>query len=274
MSTDRAEPRPGASGTPPLPHTAILVLVPTYNERDNLPALAEAVLRQPGTRLLVIDDGSPDGTGAVADALARDLSPRLTVLHRTGPRGLGRSYLDGFRAALEAPDVGVVCQMDADWSHDPAHLPALVAALGDADLVVGSRYVPGGRVENWPARRKALSACANQYIRAITGLAVHDCTSGYRCWRRDALARLPIDRISSEGYAFLVEVLFLAARAGLRIAESPITFVERRAGVSKLDARVLAESILLPWRLRRQPRPAPSPAHASSEYNSRGSNER
>ena len=243
-----------------------IVLIPTYNERDNLPSLAAAVLSQPGTRILVIDDGSPDGTGAVADALARQHPGRLDVLHRTGPRGLGRSYVDGFRRGL-ASDADVVCQMDADWSHDPAHLPAMLAALAGADLVVGSRYIRGGRVENWPARRVALSAFANGYIQTVTGLRLNDCTSGYRCWRREALARLPLDAIRSEGYAFLVEVAFHAAAAGLAIAESPIVFVERRAGASKLSAGVLAESLLVPWRLRLAHGSARSRPHWRSDYN-------
>ena len=225
-----------------------LVLVPTYNERDNLPLLAEGVLRHDHTRILVLDDGSPDGTGEVADRLAEAFPGRLSVLHRTGARGLGRSYLDGFRRAI-ASDVDLVCQMDADLSHDPAFLPSLMAATAHAELVIGSRYVAGGRVENWPVRRMMLSAVANTYIRTVTGLRVRDCTSGYRCWRRDALARLPLDRITSDGYSFLVEVAFHAAAAGLRIAESPIVFVERRLGASKLSSAVLAESLRTPWRL-------------------------
>jgi dolichol-phosphate mannosyltransferase len=225
-----------------------LVLVPTYNERENLPLLAEGVLAHDQTRILVLDDGSPDGTGQVADQLADTYPGRLSVLHRTGPRGLGRSYLDGFRRAL-ASDAALVCQMDADLSHDPSFLPALMAATANADLVIGSRYVPGGRVENWPMRRVMLSAVANTYIRTATGLRVRDCTSGYRCWRREALARLPLDRITSDGYSFLVEVAFHAAAAGLRISETPIVFVERRRGASKLSSAVLLESLRTPWRL-------------------------
>jgi dolichol-phosphate mannosyltransferase len=228
----------------------ILVLIPTYNERENLPVLAAQVLDIPGTRILVLDDGSPDGTGAIADALAAGSSGRLQVLHRRGPRGLGRSYLEGFRLAL-ASDADVICQMDADLSHDPAHLPDMVAATANADLVVGSRYVPGGRVVNWPWRRVALSGLANAYVRQVTGIPLRDCTSGYRCWRRDALARLPLDRVTSEGYAFLVEVAFLASTSGLSVMEAPIVFVERRAGASKLSLHVIRESVLTPWRLRR-----------------------
>jgi dolichol-phosphate mannosyltransferase len=225
-----------------------LVLIPTYNERENLPLVAAGVLAHANTRILVLDDGSPDGTGKVADRLAAEHRDRLAVLHRTGPRGLGRSYLDGFRRAI-ASEADLVCQMDADLSHDPAFLPSLAAAAAGADLVIGSRYIDGGRVENWPMRRVMLSAVANAYIRTVTGLGVHDCTSGYRCWRREALARLPLDRITSEGYSFLVEVAFHAAAAGLRIAESPIVFVERRLGASKLSSAVLMESLKTPWRL-------------------------
>ena len=226
-----------------------LVLIPTYNERENLPLIVAGVLAHPFTQILVIDDGSPDGTGALADALARAHPGRLNVMHRQGARGLGRSYLDGFRAAIQTK-ADFVCQMDADLSHDPQFLPALVDAAGTrGGLVIGSRYREGGRVENWPLRRKMLSAFANSYIRAATGLAVRDCTSGYRCWRREALAKIPLDTIASEGYSFLVEVTFQAARAGITIAEVPIVFVERRLGASKLSSGVLVESMITPWRL-------------------------
>ena len=159
-----------------------LVLVPTYNERENLPTLVNGVLAHAETRILVIDDGSPDGTGAIADRLSSEHPNRVSVMHRTGPRGLGRSYLDGFRAAL-AGDAEIVCQMDADLSHDPRFLPALMAAArSGSGLVIGSRYLKGGRVENWPLHRVLLSGFANTYIRTVTGLSVRDCTSGFRCW--------------------------------------------------------------------------------------------
>jgi dolichol-phosphate mannosyltransferase len=226
-----------------------LVLIPTYNERDNLPLVVDGVLAHDNTRVLVIDDGSPDGTGAVADRLAQERGGRVAVLHRTGQRGLGRSYLDGFRAAL-ASEVDFVCQMDADLSHDPRFLPALVASAAQgAGLTIGSRYLPGGGVENWPLRRKILSAFANMYVRTTTGLKVHDCTAGYRCWRREALARLPLDQIGSDGYSFLVEVTYYAAAGGVRIAEVPIVFVERRRGSSKMSSSVMLESAITPWRL-------------------------
>jgi dolichol-phosphate mannosyltransferase len=228
-----------------------LILIPTYNERDNLPLIVDGVLAHAATRVLVLDDGSPDGTGELADELAARHHGRVTVMHRTGARGLGRSYLDGFRVAV-ASDADIVCQMDADLSHDPRFLPALMAsAQAGAGLTIGSRYVKGGRVENWPLRRKMLSAVANTYIRLATGLRVRDCTSGFRCWRREALARLPLESIASDGYSFLVEVTFQAAAAGVAIAEVPIVFVERRQGSSKLSSSVLLESIVTPLRLAR-----------------------
>jgi dolichol-phosphate mannosyltransferase len=225
-----------------------LVVVPTFNERANLPVLVAGLLRHPHVRLLVVDDQSPDGTGELADALAAAHAGRIEVLHRTERRGLGRSYIDGITRALGEP-VDVICQMDADLSHDPQHLPQLIAATDRADVVIGSRYVPGGRVVNWPARRRLLSRFANAYIRGVTRLSARDCTSGYRCWRREALAALALDRFISEGYSFLIEMLYVASQSGCRIAEVPITFVERREGESKLSGAVLVESAITPWRL-------------------------
>jgi dolichol-phosphate mannosyltransferase len=222
--------------------------VPTYNERENLTPLVSRLMRIDGLRVLVVDDGSPDGTGIEANRLAASSGGRLTVMHRSGQRGLGLSYIDGMRAAL-GTDATHVCQMDADFSHDPADLPRLLAASAGADLVIGSRYVPGGNVRNWSRRRLALSAFANWYIRAITGIAVRDSTSGFKCWRRDLLAQLPLDRILSDGYAFQVEMVWEARARGGRIVEVPITFLERREGASKMSWRVIAESMILPWRL-------------------------
>jgi len=226
-----------------------LVVVPTYNERENLPILARGVLAYPGFRLLVVDDGSPDGTGEIADALAREYPGRIEVMHRTGKRGLGRSYIDGLRHALSTTDAELICQMDADLSHNPEYLPALTAAAAHFDVVIGSRYLNGVSVVNWPLHRIFLSTFANRYIRAVTRLAPSDCTSGFRCWRREALARLPLDAMVSDGYAFLVEMLFDASRNGSRIGEVPIIFVERRPGQSKLSSNVILESIVMPWRL-------------------------
>jgi dolichol-phosphate mannosyltransferase len=233
----------------------VLVVVPTYNERDNLPVLARGVLAHQGFRMLVVDDGSPDGTGAVADALVTEYPGRVEVMHRTGKRGLGRSYIDGLRHALSSTDAELICQMDADLSHNPEHLPALTAAAANADVVIGSRYLNGVSVVNWPLHRIFLSTFANRYIRAVTRLSASDCTSGFRCWRRDALARLPLDAMVSDGYAFLVEMLYDAARNGSRIGEVPIIFVERRQGQSKLSSNVIAESVIMPWRLKLRRRP-------------------
>ena len=225
-----------------------LVIVPTFNERDNLPVLVDALMQQPNVSLLVVDDASPDGTGEVADALARQHPGRIEVMHRTGRRGLGRSYIDGIRRAVERP-VDVICQMDADLSHDPRQLPALIAGAAHADVVLGSRYIPGGGIVNWPKRRRLLSRFANLYIRLVTRISARDCTSGYRCWRRATLAALPLDDFASDGYSFLVEMLYVAQGLGSRITEVPITFVERRQGESKLSSGVLLESALTPWRL-------------------------
>jgi dolichol-phosphate mannosyltransferase len=226
----------------------VLVIVPTYNERENLPDLVRAILAHEGYGVMVVDDGSPDGTGAVADTLAAEHPGRVDVVHRTGPRGLGRSYVEGLQRALRG-SADVVCQMDADWSHDPRYLPDLVRAIADHDVVIGSRYLNGVSVVNWPLQRIILSALANRYIRFVTRLSPRDCTSGYRCWRREMLARLPLDRVVSDGYAFLVEMLFEASQRSARISEVPIIFVERRQGVSKLSTGVVLESLVTPWRL-------------------------
>jgi dolichol-phosphate mannosyltransferase len=230
-----------------------LVIVPTYNERENLSPLIAALLAHPAMRVLVVDDNSPDGTGDAAAALAAASGGRVSVLRRTGPRGLGRSYVEGMQWALRS-DATHVCQMDADFSHDPAELPRLLAAGAAAGLVIGSRYVAGGALRNWPMHRVVLSRAANWYVRSITRLPVHDCTSGFRCWSRDLLGRLPLDRIVSDGYSFQVEMTWEAREAGGRIVEVPITFVERRQGRSKLSGHVIGESIVLPWRLAARPR--------------------
>jgi dolichol-phosphate mannosyltransferase len=234
-----------------------LVVCPTYNERDNLPLLAEGVLKHDGFRLLIVDDDSPDGTGQLADDLAATrYAGRLEVMRRTGKRGLGRSYVDGLQYAVKQGTADFICQMDADLSHDPEYLPDLVRSASDHDLVIGSRYLCGVSVVNWPLHRIFLSAFANRYIRAVTRLSTTDCTSGFRCWRREALAQMPIANMLSDGYAFLVEMLFDAKQRNFRIGEVPIIFVERRQGQSKVSTRVLAESLWMPWRLvlRRSPR--------------------
>jgi dolichol-phosphate mannosyltransferase len=228
---------------------SVLVIIPTYNEIESLEEAVAGVLDHSGYGVLVVDDGSPDGTGALADRLAADNSGRVAVMHRTGDRGLGRSYIDGFRHALTT-DAQFICQMDADLSHDPKYLPDMVAMAARHDLVLGSRYLNGVSVANWPLHRLVLSIGANRYVRIITGLGVTDCTSGFRCWRREALAQIDLDAIRSRGYAFLTELLYRAHRLGMSIAEVPIIFVERREGRSKLSGGVFAEAVWTPWRLR------------------------
>lgn len=226
-----------------------LVLVPTYNEKDNLPILVRDIMQVPDTVVLVLDDQSPDGTGKVAEDLGVQYPGRVQVMHRTGTRGLGVSYLDGFRFA-GTTDFDFVVQMDADLSHDPKFLPAMIAeAANGADHVIGSRYMNGISVVNWPLRRIILSQFANWYIRNVTGIGVTDVTTGYRCWRLAALKKIPLDQIVSNGYAFIVEVTFRAALSGARMVESPIIFVERRQGASKLSSGVLIESLIMPWKL-------------------------
>ena len=229
-----------------------LVIVPTYNERHNLPYLAEQLLALPGVHMMVVDDGSPDGTGETADALAASHRGRFEVVHRTGTRGLGRSYIEGMQRALLHTIAPLICQMDADLSHLPADLPRLLDAASHADLVIGSRYIRGGRVVNWPRRRVWLSTFANHYVRGLTRVPVRDVTSGFRCWRRETLLRLPLAGLRSDGYAFQVEMTWHACAAGARIVEVPVTFVERRQGQSKLSGRVIVGSVFLPLRLAAQ----------------------
>jgi dolichol-phosphate mannosyltransferase len=227
-----------------------LIVIPTYNEADNLPTLLEAIHHVAlEVHILVADDGSPDGTADIAEGILSGY-PGSRVLRRTKERGYGHSCLDGFRYALEH-NYDYVLTLDADWSHDPVAIPSLLAALEEGnDLVIGSRYCNGISVVNWPLRRVLLSIFANNYVRAILRLPVQDCTSGYRGYRARALRAANLDAVVSEGYAFLVEMAFRIHRSGAQLAEVPIIFVERRAGQSKMSKRVMYESALLPWRLR------------------------
>jgi len=227
-----------------------IVVIPTYNERENLPLVCESVLLHTAgnAHILVVDDNSPDGTGQLADALARQ-HHQIHVLHRQKKEGLGRAYVAGFKHALQM-GYPLIAQMDADLSHDPKDLPRLVETAASADLVIGSRYVLGGDVSNWSRERYWLSFFANQYVRMITGIAVHDATGGYRCWRREVLEAIGLDTIRSNGYAFQIEMAYRAYRLGFHIQEIPIVFTERRAGKSKLSKRVIWEAIWLPWKLR------------------------
>ena len=227
------------------------MVIPTFNERENLPIVVSQLLPLPRVRVLVVDDGSPDGTGDVANDLAAQFPDQVDVLHRTGRRGLGAAYIDGMQRALKS-DTDLVAQMDADLSHDVRYLPDLIAATATADLVIGSRYVPGGGVSNWPINRRLLSRFANSYVRLVTRLRIKDATAGYRCWRREALMALPISTLQSSGYSFQVEMAWEAVQRGLRVVEVPIVFVERARGASKLNRAAIVESALLPWRLRQR----------------------
>ena len=229
----------------------LTIVIPTYNEAENLPALARAVrdLPLPGTRLLIVDDGSPDGTGEVAEELAREHPGQLGVIHRPGKLGLGSAYIAGFRAALDA-GAEAIGQMDADFSHSPHYLPGFLDMLELSDFVLGSRYVPGGSVDRrWSAGRKLLSSFGNTYARLILGLRVRDATGGFRVWRRETLLGMPLDRIRSNGYIFQVEMAFVAQRLGYEVAEAPIYFEDRRIGQSKMSFRIQAEAALRVWQV-------------------------
>ncbi|MGC8634399.1 MAG: polyprenol monophosphomannose synthase [Candidatus Limnocylindrales bacterium] len=235
---------------PAPPYADTWVVLPTYNEIDNLAAIAPAILeRLPGATLLVVDDASPDGTGVLADALAAS-EEGVRVLHRPGKQGLGRAYLDGFRVAL-SEGAGRVVQMDADWSHDPARLPSLVSPLETgADLVIGSRYVRGGGVTDWSLGRRLISRGGSLFARLVLGLPVHDLTGGFKAWRRETLESVPRERVHAGGYVFQIEMTYLARQAGARVVEIPIVFRDRRAGVSKMSRRIVAEALLVVLRLR------------------------
>lgn len=227
-----------------------LVIVPTYNERENILKLIDAVLAQSALiEVLVVDDGSPDGTGDLVDErVAAD--PRVNVIHRERKLGLGTAYLTGFRWALER-DYEFVFEMDADFSHDPAHLPQFLQSAANADLVLGSRYREGRvTVVNWPIARLLLSYFANVYARFATGLKVYDATGGYKCFRRRVLEAIELDKVKSNGYAFQIEMSFRAWKRGFRIVEIPIVFVDRTEGTSKMSRRIIREAIWMVWRLR------------------------
>lgn len=233
----------------------IVIVLPTYNEADNIPLIAPRIAEAvPEADVMVMDDNSPDGTADSAERLFASDSrfAGYRVVRRTGPRGLGRAYRDGFQRALDARYDRII-QMDADLSHDPEHLPALLAASGSAGLVIGSRYCPGGGVQNWPASRIRLSRFANWYVRMIARIPVADATAGFRCWTRQGLDALEIETVTSEGYSFQVEMSHRACRVGLKIAETPITFTDRQFGQSKISRGVLIESFLMPWRIRFRP---------------------
>jgi dolichol-phosphate mannosyltransferase len=235
------EPNPSAEA----PASRIVIVMPTYNERQNLESIAGRVRAAlPAADLLVVDDNSPDGTGDLADKLA-EADPHIQIMHRTSKAGLGKAYIAGFGWALER-GYDVIVEMDADGSHQPEHLPSLVAALDYADLSIGSRWVPGGRVLNWPKSREALSRAANIYTRIMLGLGVRDATAGFRAYRAATLRTISLDQVQSAGYCFQIDLTLRVADAGLRIVEVPITFVEREHGASKMSNRIIGEAF---WRV-------------------------
>ena len=225
----------------------MLVVIPTFDERENLgPVLTRLHAAVPDADVLVVDDASPDGTGELADEMAA-ADPRIRVLHRTEKAGLGAAYLAGFAVALQG-EHQVIVEMDADGSHAPEDLPAMLAALTDADVVLGSRYVPGGQVLNWPAHREWLSRGGNLYSRLALGVPIRDITGGYRVFRRQVLEELDISSVSSQGYCFQVDMAWRAVQAGFRVREVPITFAEREHGTSKMSSTIVAEAL---WRVTR-----------------------
>ncbi|HEX2627230.1 MAG TPA: polyprenol monophosphomannose synthase [Candidatus Limnocylindrales bacterium] len=262
MPKDRAATRTAAAPTPDRAAdadaraaapvgTGAWVVLPTYEEAENLPGIAFAILAAlPGATLLVVDDNSPDGTGRIADDLAKG-EPRIRVRHRPGKQGIGRAYLDGFHIAHDA-GATVICQMDADWSHDPTMLPRLIAPITDdkADLVIGSRYVKGGRVLDWGLGRRLISRGGSLFARTVLTLRPHDLTGGFKAWRASTLETIPFEGVHAGGYVFQIEMTYRAARAGARIHEVPITFQDRQVGRSKMSRRIIAEALLVVIRLR------------------------
>lgn len=238
-----------ASPAHPVSPLRAIVIIPTYNERDNIVSLLDRLLQLPlNLRVMVVDDNSPDGTGPLVQEYAsRD--PRVSLLSRPGKMGLGSAYRAGFKAAVQQ-DVDLVFEMDADFSHFPDALLEFVEAVEDADVVVGSRYIHGVTVVHWPLRRLILSYGANVYTRIITGLPLRDATGGFKCFRREALAAIDLDRVRSDGYAFQIEMNYKCWRKGFRLKEIPITFVDRRAGVSKMNRKIIYEAVWMVWRLR------------------------
>ncbi|MBW8483449.1 polyprenol monophosphomannose synthase [Actinomadura parmotrematis] len=221
----------------------VLVIVPTYNERENIERITGRVRAAvPAADMLIVDDGSPDGTGELADAMAA-ADPGIKVLHRTAKDGLGAAYIAGFTWAAEQ-GYDVMVEMDADGSHQPEELPTLLAALVDADLVIGARYVPGGKVVNWPKRREALSRGANTYARVMLGVDLHDLTAGYRAFRAATLEKIGLDEVVSRGYIFQIDMALRALRQGLKVVEVPITFIEREHGTSKMSGDIMGEAML------------------------------
>jgi dolichol-phosphate mannosyltransferase len=231
------------------PARRAVVCVPTYNEAENVGPIVEAILgAAPAVDVLVVDDASPDGTGELADRIAAR-EPRVKVLHRRGKEGLGKAYLAAFAWALER-GYGLVLEMDADFSHDPRYLPVMLERAGEADLVLGSRYVPGGGTVNWGLGRKVISRGGSLYARTILGVGVRDLTGGFKCFRREVLEAIELGSVASSGYAFQIELTYRALLKGFRVAEVPIVFADRRVGQSKMSRRIVLEAMQMVWAMR------------------------
>lgn len=254
---------------------AVLVIIPTYDERPNVRPISQHVFTaRPETDLLFVDDNSPDGTGDLLDQMTKE-DDRINVIHREAKQGLGRAYITGFKWALER-DYRLIFEMDADFSHDPAEIPTFIETAAHADLVIGSRYVEGIRITNWPLSRLVLSKTAATYVRLITGMPVTDPTGGYKCYRRQVLAAIDLDAIVSNGYSFQVEMTHAAWMKGFRLQEIPITFEDRRSGYSKMNTAIMEEALIIVWKLafrnqfRRRPR-AGRPESAAADDAKTGS---
>ncbi len=242
---------PHGEFTPALPEVPILVVIPTYNEADNVERVLRGLFALPlrDLQVLVVDDNSPDGTAERVEALQPEFEGKLHLLRRPGKQGLGTAYVDGFRYALQR-EFQLVVEMDADMSHNPEDLPKLLEATKDNDVVVGSRYLTGVNVVNWPLRRLLLSLGGNKYARLVTGLPVKDCTSGYKCFKREVLEAIDLDRVQSDGYAFQIEMNFRAWKKGFRICEVPIIFFDREVGSSKMSKKIIREAVWMVWKLK------------------------
>ena len=226
-----------------------LIIIPTYNELENLRPLLEGVFANaPQTNVLIVDDNSPDGTGKLADEISAE-NARVHVMHRTGKLGLGTAYIAGFKYAI-AQGYDAAFEMDADFSHDPKYLPDFLKAIENADLVIGSRYVKGGSTPNWTLVRRIISGGGNIYTRLVLGVPMHDCTAGFRCYRREVLENIGLDNVQAQGYAFQVEMAYRVYKKGYRIVETPIVFMDRRVGTSKMSGNIFAEGFVSVLRLR------------------------
>lgn len=226
-----------------------LIIIPTYNEYENLGPLMTAVFANAAaTDVLIVDDNSPDGTGQLAEQMRAD-DPRIHVMHRAGKLGLGTAYVAGFKYAIEH-GYDAAFEMDADFSHDPRYLPDFLQAIEQADLVIGSRYIPGGSTPNWTLARRLISGCGNIFARIMLGIPVHDCTAGYRCYRREVLEHIDLDSVQSQGYAFQVELAYRVMKQHYKIVEIPIVFMDRRVGASKMSSKIVTEAFTFVLRAR------------------------